>query len=105
VYDNGVQVMSSNGTQDGDCRWVRFDNWDYHVAFTKGRQLTVKFTRSGSDSIQFYYDNDPYRYGQLIVGQDTYPNRDLACRVYGRTKKVDSKPGWGAIPVLVVGSV
>jgi len=83
-------VMWSTGTQDINESWVTFDNWNTHVAFTKGKQYRFRFTRTWQDSIQFYYENDPYKYGQLIVGQQEYPDRDLALRVYGRMKAVDS---------------
>jgi hypothetical protein len=49
VYEDGVRLMSSNGSQDDDCRWVRFEDWDQQVAFTKGKTYEVRFTRSGSE--------------------------------------------------------
>jgi hypothetical protein len=42
VYDDGVPLMSSNGSQDDDCRWVKFKNWDQQVAFTKGKTVTIR---------------------------------------------------------------
>jgi hypothetical protein len=50
VYDGSTPVMSSDGIQTQNESWVKFENWDDQVAFTKGRQLEFKFTRSGSDS-------------------------------------------------------
>jgi hypothetical protein len=73
-------VMWSTGTQDKNESWVRFENWNTHVAFTKGKHYEFRFTRTGSDSVQYYYDEDPYKYGQLIIGQQEYPNRDLGKR-------------------------
>jgi hypothetical protein len=99
VYDGNTQLMTSTGTQDWDCRWVRFENWDQQVAFTKGKTLTIKFTRSGGDLIEYYYQSgDPYRFGMLIDPgwQDPVPiGLDLACRVYGLLNPADSMV-WGA---------
>lgn len=50
VYDGSTPLMSSDGDWVPDHGWVKFEDWNTHVAFTKGRQLTVTFTRSGSDS-------------------------------------------------------
>ena len=92
VLEDGAQVMSSNGSQDYDCRWVRFENWDNHVAFTKGKRYEFKFTRSGSDSIQYYYQggnpalSDPYSWGWMRVGGTEEVCMDLCARVYGHPK-------------------
>jgi len=48
----------------------------------------TSLTRSGSDSIQYYYDStDAYQWGQMkLPGQQQIPigdPRDLAMRVYG----------------------
>lgn len=51
MYDGGVQMMSSNGTQTQNESWVKFQNWNRQFAFTKGKQYEFKFTRSGSDSV------------------------------------------------------
>ncbi len=51
AYDGGSVVTWSTGTQDWDSRWVTFENWDRRSAFTKGKELTFRFTRSGSDSV------------------------------------------------------
>jgi hypothetical protein len=48
VYDGNMQLMTSNGTQDWDCRWVKFEDWDQQVAFTKGKIISL--TPGGSDS-------------------------------------------------------
>lgn len=45
-------------------------------SFIKGRKVEVRWTRSGPDSIQYYWAEDPnsptgtgpYKYGQMIVG-------------------------------------
>ena len=82
--------MWSNGTQTQNESWVRFDNWNTQVAFPKGKRLTIKFTRSGGDSIRYYYDHsDPYKFGEMPNDIDPNP-ADLCMRVYGRMNAVDS---------------
>ncbi|UCG43753.1 MAG: hypothetical protein JSU73_03825, partial [candidate division WOR-3 bacterium] len=76
-------------------------------SFIKGRQVEVRWTRSGSDSIQFYYDAFAgTKYDSMIVPGGSYqpppePNRPaLACRVYGVLDPIDSTY-WGMnLPVL-----
>ncbi|MBM3315379.1 hypothetical protein FJY71_06015 [candidate division WOR-3 bacterium] len=69
VLEGGAPLMWSNGTQSQSESWVKFENWNTSIAFTKGKQYEFRFTRGGSDSIQFYYDaNDPYHYGQIEIG-------------------------------------
>ena len=74
AWQDGAEVMWSNGTQVQNESWVKFENWNTQVAFTKGKELTIKFTRSGSDSIQYYYQggnpalSDPYSWGWMRVG-------------------------------------
>ena len=51
VYDSGTLVMWSDGEQDWDSRWVRFENWDRRAAFTKGKEYRFRFTRPQSDSV------------------------------------------------------
>jgi hypothetical protein len=51
VYDGITAVMSSDGTQIQNESWVRFENWNTRVAFTKGKALTIRCARSGSDSV------------------------------------------------------
>jgi hypothetical protein len=52
VYDGGSLVMWSDGEQDWDSRWVRFEDWDRRAAFTKGKEYKFRFTRAaGSDSV------------------------------------------------------
>jgi len=56
-------------TQRQGHSWIRFDTLAIVGAFTKGKTYQFKFTRSGSDSIQFYYDStDKYKYGGMAVG-------------------------------------
>jgi len=95
VWVDGHESAWSNGTQTQNESWVKFDSWNRRFAFTKGKQYEFQFSRGSNDSIQFYYDDDPYKYGQLIVGQQAYPDRDLACRVFGRMDTIT--PDWWAI--------
>ena len=69
----------------------------YPDSFIKGRQVEVRWTRGGSDSIQFYYqDNDPYPHGLLIAQlPDPVPlDWDLCMRLYAQLDPVDSTT-WG----------
>ena len=95
VKEGGVDVMESPGTQGGDHQWVRFDDWDDTTyKFTKGKTYEFRFTRSGSDSIQYYWDgDDPYKYG-VINDADPNAARDLCMRCYGLLDPVDSTY-WG----------
>jgi hypothetical protein len=82
-----------NVSQRQDHSWVRFDTLTLDAAFTKGKQYEFRFTRSGQDSMQYYYQSgNPYDYGLMVVpGQNPVPlTWDLACRVYGRMNPVDS---------------
>ena len=49
VFEGNTQLMTSLGDTVLDHGWVKFENWNTQVAFTKGKLLTVKFTRGGSD--------------------------------------------------------
>ena len=51
AVEDGVEVMWSPGTQDRDHSWVRSEDWNDSIAFTKGKKYEFKFTRAGSDSI------------------------------------------------------
>jgi hypothetical protein len=54
----GSEIASANAAGDVDHKWVRFNlNVLRPDSIVKGKKLTFKFTRSGSDSIQFYYDS------------------------------------------------
>jgi hypothetical protein len=84
VYDGGALVMWADGTQYQNESWVKFENWNTHAGFTTGKEYKLQFSRGPYGGIQYYWDEDPYQYGQLIVGQQAYPDRDLACRVFGQ---------------------
>ena len=58
VYDSGSLVMWSDGQQDWDSRWVRFEDWDRQATFTKGKQYEFRFNRMGSSPIQFYWGKE-----------------------------------------------
>jgi len=92
VWLDGHEVIWSSGTQLQNESWVKFDSWSAPYAFTKGKTLTVKFSRAGSDSLQYYYRlGDCYPYGEMLVpGGPTPAGGDLACRVYGRMIPMDS---------------
>jgi hypothetical protein len=48
VYDGGTPLMSSDGDWVPDQGWVRFEDWNTQVAFTKGK--IIRLTPGGSDS-------------------------------------------------------
>jgi hypothetical protein len=63
-------------------------------SFTKGKLYEFRFTRSGSDSIQYYWqetpdtsvvNRSPYPYGFLLVNGQGDSAKDLACRVMGQS--------------------
>jgi hypothetical protein len=96
-----ADVAYANG--DVDHEWVRF-----HLQVTrpesiiKGKQLEFKFTRSGGDSVQYYYAENAYDYGHIIIGgtqlqppPGTAP--DLCMRVSGRLRAITSD-WWGMVP-------
>lgn len=90
VWLNDREVMWSIGTQVRNESWVKFQNWNTQVAFTKGKTLTIRFTRGGSDSLEYYWNGgDPYPYGAMLVPDGPTPDGgDLACRVLGRMDTV-----------------
>jgi hypothetical protein len=99
-YPGGVTELAykHNAQVPRDHSWL---NCSLTVAFpdsfVKGRQVEVRWTRSGQDSIQYYYqDEDPYPYGLLVANlPDPVPlDWDLACRVMGVMLPVDSTY-WG----------
>jgi hypothetical protein len=49
VWVDGAEVMWSYGDRVPDHAWVKFKDWHGQVAFTKGKTLTIRFTRSGDD--------------------------------------------------------
>ena len=68
----GAEIATGSHDGNVDHKWVKFSLSVLHPeSIVKGRQLEFKFTRGGSDSTQFYYqDGDPYPnpYGLMIVG-------------------------------------
>ncbi|MEO0081463.1 MAG: hypothetical protein ABIL25_04110 [candidate division WOR-3 bacterium] len=84
-----TQVAYAGG--DVDHEWVRFYlHVTYPESIVKGKQLEFKFTRSGSDSIQFYYDAFAgTKYDSMIVpGGGFQPGPEparpaLCCRIFG----------------------
>ena len=45
VWDGGSVVMGADGTQHQNESWVKFENWNTHVAFTKGKEYVFRFSR------------------------------------------------------------
>lgn len=96
VWEGNTELTFATGVQHQPTSWVLFDNWNPPgVAFTKGKEYEFRFTRTGSDSIQYYYDNNAYDYGHIVIGggelqppPGTAP--DLCMRVYGRMNPLDS---------------
>jgi hypothetical protein len=82
----GQRVAYHHGVTPGqDYDWVRFGNiqMEQGRSFTKGKTYEFRFTRSGSDSIEYYWDTgDAYAYGYL-TDPSAPESRDLAMRVYG----------------------
>jgi len=65
----------------------------------KGKQLEFRFTRTGNDSIRYYYAENAYDYGHIVIGggqlqQPPGSAPDLCMRVYGRMNPVAST-WWG----------
>jgi len=101
IYENqnGPRVAYRHDVMPGrDHTWLRFDRirLEPGEVFTKGEKYEFKFTRSGGDSIQYYYQGgnpslgDPYHWGWMRVGGTDEVGKDLCVRVYGRMKAVDS---------------
>ena len=90
IYDGGAELTYATGVQHQPASRIHFGNWNRHIAFTKGKQYEIRFTRSGGDSVQFYYDQtDPYRYGGML--NNIVPNpADICMQVSGRMNPVDS---------------
>jgi hypothetical protein len=94
-YPGGVTPVASNAGAHArqPQSWVRMPlTMTPGKSFTKGKLYEFRFTRSGSDSIQFYWQvNDPYpyQYCQILVGGQQYQSlADLSMRVYARMKPV-----------------
>jgi hypothetical protein len=97
IWLDGHEVIWSTATQSQSESWVKFDSWSAPFAFTKGKTVTIRFTRGGTDSTQFYWAEDPnsptgngpYHYGHMIVGGQSQTTRDLAMRCLGRMNPVE----------------
>ena len=93
----GYQVAGGAGNAVRPHSWVRFDNLTVTApeSIVKGRRYEFKFTRAGSDSINYYYYNffgeeDPYPYGYMLVEGNIVFHSALAMRVYGAMDTVES---------------
>ncbi len=87
VHDGqtGARVAHRRGVVPGQaCNWLAFKDFTVMGTFTKGKVYEFRFTRAGTDSINYFWqDGDPYRYGDIVVGSESIPGRDLCLRVYG----------------------
>jgi hypothetical protein len=97
ILDGTTPVAYQTGVlPEGDHRWLKFDSIQMEAgqSFTKGKAYEFRFTRSGSDSIQYYWDgDDPYKYG-VINDDDPNAARDLCMRCYALLDPIDST-FWG----------
>jgi hypothetical protein len=91
-YPGGFPIGSGDADGNVDHEWVRFKiDIDVPDSIVKGKKLEFRFTRSGSDSIQYYYDEAcGYNYGQMIAPYppSITPSYGLAMRCYGRLNPV-----------------
>ena len=70
TYPGAFVIATGAGAAVRPDRWVTFD--DIQVtnpeSVVKGRLLEFRFSRGGSDSIEYYYDStDAYQYGYMKV--------------------------------------
>ena len=107
TYPGGSPIASADADGNVDHKWVRFNLRVTHPeSVVKGKQLELRFTRAGSDSIQYYWaeslpgstSRTPYPYGFLKVGGQGDSTKDLCCRVYSRLNAVDSSY-WAMVPM------
>ncbi|MFO7675566.1 MAG: hypothetical protein R6X12_04560, partial [bacterium] len=98
-----VVAEEENRTPGGSHTWLKFNNIQMELgrSFTKGKQYEFKFTRSGSDSINYYYNPyDPYEYGSIVLPGGSYQppptSADLCARVYGIAQTENSKDLFGS---------
>jgi hypothetical protein len=94
-YPDGPRVAYRHDIVPGrDHTWLRFDRIRLETgrsSLTKGKQYEFRFTRGGSDGIQYYYQGgNPHPYGHMRVGSADQTDRDLCVRVYGRMNEVSS---------------
>ena len=102
IYEQpgGVKVAGNPGRPQGKpSSWLKFEVYmEPGMSFTKGKRYEFRFTRSGSDSLEYYYQTgDPYRFG-LLFDPNLNPvpvTWDLCMRLYARTDPVT--PEWWSI--------
>jgi len=84
-YPGGVARLAEklNVSQPLDHHWLTCSlDVIYPDSFIKGRQVEVRWTRGGSDSIHYYTrDGTTYPYGFMRVGQQDHNSLDLCMRV------------------------
>ena len=98
TYPGGAEIASGSNTNPGDHKWIRFKlSVLYPESVIKGKQLEFRFTRSNGDSLMYYYAENAYDYGHIIIGggqlqQPPGTAPDLCMRVYARLRP--TTPGW-----------
>lgn len=70
TYPGGFEIASGDTIDPGDHRWATCTLEVLEPdSFIKGRQVEVRWTRGGSDSIQYYTNvGQTYPYGFMRVG-------------------------------------
>ena len=103
TYPGGAEIATGSHDGNVDHKWVKFSLSVLHPeSIVKGKKLEFRFTRSGQDSVHYYYDSMcGYNYGQMIAPYPPLitPSYGLAMRCYGRMNAVD-RGYWTAVPVL-----
>lgn len=91
-YPGGFRIGSGVADGNVDHQWTKFKiGVEVPDSIVKGKQLELRFTRGGSDSIQFYWaEGDKYPWGWLMRAEVPYAGQDLAMRVMARMDAIDS---------------
>jgi len=100
MYPGDLEIAYGDTASPRDHSWATCTlHVDFPDSFIKGRQIEVRWTRSASDSIMYYYqDGDPYKYG-FLSASGSHAGQDLAMRCLGRMDTVDSTL-FGATAIL-----
>jgi hypothetical protein len=96
LYDGKTELTSADGVLRRHDSWVRFEKWSAAAALIRGKLYELKFTRNGSEGLDYYYEaGNPYRWGSMRAGGTPDTGKDLAMRVYGRMRPVSDV--WRAV--------